>query len=124
MPKILFIEDEPALQRTLGEFLRSSSYEVSSALDGEEGLRLARRDPPDLILLDLVLPKKHGLEVLTELRADPALAGTPVIVLTNVESDEAVERAVALGAKAYLVKTNYALDEVLAKVKAVLGEEK
>ena len=118
---VLFIEDEPALQKTLGEFLREQGYAVIAALDGEAGLDAARRLHPDLVLLDIILPRKPGLEVLEALRGDPELAAIPVIILTNVESGEAVERAVALGARAYLVKTNYALDEVLEKVAAVIG---
>lgn len=121
MHKILFIEEEPALQQALGGFLSSRGYTVTPALDGEAGLALARAERPDLILLDLILPKKHGLDVLGELRADPALRAVPVIVLTNVELDETVEQASRLGAAAYLVKTNYTLEEVLAKVRAVLG---
>lgn len=122
MAHILFIEDEPALQKTLGEFLRAEGHEVASALDGIQGLALARRDHPDLILLDLILPRMPGMEVFRELSSDPELAAIPVIVLTNVESSEAVVEAVELGAKAYLIKTNYSLDEVLAKVNAVLGQ--
>lgn len=122
MAKILFIEDEPALQKVLGDFLQRQGYEVTAALDGAEGLDAARRDRPDLILLDLVLPRLSGLEVLERFREDSNLAAVPVIVLTNVESNEAVEQAVGLGAKAYLVKTNYRLEEVLEKVKATLGQ--
>lgn len=122
MAKILFIEDEPALQKTLGDFLRQEGYKVLSALDGEGGLALAKREYPDLVLLDLILPKMSGLEVFEAMQRDAAMSAIPVIVLTNVESSEAVEKAVALGAKAYLVKTNYSLDEVLAKIKSVLGQ--
>lgn len=120
--KILFIEDEPALQKTLAEFLRGHGYRVISALDGEIGLRLAKSERPDLVLLDLILPRRHGLEVMKAMHADPKLASVPVIVLSNVESSESVEQAVELGAKAYLVKTSYTLDEVLEKIKGVLGK--
>lgn len=122
MAKILLIEDDPALVKALGEFLSLAGYEVASALDGEAGLALARTERPDLILLDLILPRLPGIEVLKELRKDPELAAVPVIVLTNVESTETVEQAVELGAKAYLVKTSYSLEEVLEKVKAALGQ--
>lgn len=121
MQKILFIEDESALQQTLGDFLRQQGYAVIPALDGEAGLTAIKSEHPDLVLLDLILPKKNGLDVLRELRTDPAAAATPVIVLTNVELDSTVREAERLGAKAYLVKTNYSLDEVLEKVKAVIG---
>lgn len=121
MAKIVFIEDEPSLQKTLGAFLTAQGYEVFAALDGETGLAAVRREHPDLLLLDLVLPRKHGLEVLEDIRKDQEIAAIPVIVITNMESSDAVERAVELGAKAYLVKTNYTLEEVLAKIKNVLG---
>lgn len=121
MAKILFIEDEPALQKALGDFLQRHGYEVRAALNGADGLAEARRDRPDLILLDLILPRLSGIEVLTQLRGEPNLEAVPVIVLTNVESSEAVEQAVGLGAKAYLVKTSYRLEEVLEKVKAALN---
>lgn len=123
MTKILFIEDEPALQKALGDFLRESGYEVVAALDGETGLGLSARERPDLVLLDLILPRIGGLDVLQRMRGDPKLNSVPVIVLTNVESNEAVEQALSLGAKAFLVKASYNLDEVLAKIKAVLGEK-
>ncbi len=123
MAKILFIEDEPALQETLGDFLGEQGHAVLSALDGEAGLEMVRRERPDLVLLDLILPRLHGIELLERMRQDPATAGTPVIILTNLESAEEVRRAIELGAKAYLVKTNYTLDEVLEKIQSVLGEQ-
>ncbi|MDP3727764.1 MAG: response regulator [bacterium] len=121
MKKILFIEDEPALQQTLGDFLKGQWYAVVAALDGEAGLAAIKSERPDLVLLDLILPRKHGLDVLREMRADPSIAAIPVIVLTNIESGDAIKEATELGARAYLIKTNYSLDEVLEKVKAVIG---
>ncbi len=120
MKKILFIEDESALQKSLGDVLRKKGYEVFSALDGEIGLRLAKTKSPDLILLDLILPRKDGFEVFEELKKDPNLADIAVIVLTNLERMEDVERALNLGAKTYLVKANYNLSEVVEKIEKVL----
>ena len=120
--KILFIEDESALQKTFGEVLVQEGYQVVSALDGEEGLRLAKSEKPDLILLDLVLPKLHGFEVLKKLKEDSDTDSIAVIVLTNLESTGDVEKAVELGATTYLVKANYDLEDVLAKVKKALGD--
>jgi len=120
MKKILFIEDEAAIQKTLGESLRKRGYEVQSALDGEIGLRMAKQGNPDLILLDLILPKKHGLEVLEELRKDDNTKDTPVIILTNLENVGEVEKAIELGATTYLVKANYSLDEVIEKIEKTL----
>jgi DNA-binding response OmpR family regulator len=122
MKKILFIEDEAAIQKTLGESLRKRDYEVQSALDGEIGLRLAKSENPDLILLDIILPKKNGLEVLEELREDEKTKDIPVIILTNLENVGEVEKAIELGATTYLVKANYSLDEVIEKVRKALED--
>jgi DNA-binding response OmpR family regulator len=117
---ILFIEDESVLQKTFGDILRKESYDMISALDGETGLKLAKSKKPDLILLDLVLPKVHGFEVLKELKSDPGTKDIPIIVLTNLEAIEDINKAIELGAKTYLVKTQYNLEEVVEKVKKAL----
>ena len=122
MKKILFIEDESALQKTFGEILRIEKYEMVSALDGETGLKLAQTEKPDLIILDLVLPKLHGFEVLSRIKADEKTKEIPVIVLTNLETMADVEKAIELGAMTYLVKANYSLEEVINKVKKALTE--
>lgn len=122
MKTILFIEDEAAIQKTLGEALRKRGYEVKSAIDGEAGLRLAKSENPDLVLLDLILPKMHGLEVLEKLRQDDKTKDLPVIILTNLENIGEVERAIELGSTTYLVKTNYSLEEVIDKVKKALND--
>lgn len=120
MKKILFIEDEQAIQKTFGEFLAEAGYKVISALDGELGLNLAEKEKPDLILLDLVLPKVHGLEVLSGLKKNEETKDIPVIILTNIEEAKDVEKALELGATAYLVKTSYKLDELLQKIKELI----
>ena len=122
MKTILFIEDESGLQKTFGDFLRTEGYEMISALDGETGLRLVKTEKPDLILLDLILPKVHGFEALKQLKEDPETKEIPVIVLTNLEEVEDVEKAIELGATTYLVKANYTLEEVISKVKQALGD--
>lgn len=122
MKKILFIEDEAALQKTVGEILQQEGYEMTSALDGETGLRLAKSLKPDLILLDVILPKVHGFEVLKKLKEDPEIKEIPVIVLTNLEEVGDVEKALELGATTYLIKENYSLEEIVEKIKKTLGE--
>ena len=122
MKKILFIEDESALQKTFGEILKQEGYEMISALDGETGLRLAKSEKPDLILLDLILPKMHGFEVLKKLKGDKETKDIPVIVLTNLEKIEDVDKALELGATTYLIKAQYSLEEVVEKIKKVLQE--
>ena len=84
MRKILFIEDEAILQKTFGDILKQADYKVISALDGETGLRLAKTEKPDLILLDLILPAMDGFEILEKLKKDPETKKIPVIVLTNL----------------------------------------
>jgi len=92
-----------------------------SALDGETGLRLAKSAKPDVILLDLILPRVHGFTVLKQLKEDEETKAIPVIVLTNLEEMGDINRAIELGATTYLVKAQYSLEEVLEKVKKVLS---
>ena len=120
MKKILFIEDESALQRAVTHILDDEGYKTFSAMDGEIGIALAHKELPDLILLDLIIPKKDGFAVLGELKNDAATKDIPVIVLTNLEGSVDVERALMLGATTYLVKTNYKLEEVVEKIKNIL----
>ena len=120
MEKILFIEDEPTLQKTVGEVLKQEGYTILEAFDGEVGLAIARSEKPDLILLDLILPKKNGFEVLESLKNDPETSQIKVIVLTNLEGSKDVERTLELGAIAYLVKANYKLEDIVDKIKETL----
>lgn len=122
MKKILIIEDESSLQKTFSDLFQGEGYQTISALDGEEGLRSAKTDRPNLILLDLVLPKIHGLDVLRQLKEDLGTKEIPIIILSNLEGANEVERALELGASTYLVKANYTLKEVLDKIKKELGE--
>ena len=120
MKKILFIEDESALQKAVTAVLAEEGFEVRSAVTGEDGLVAARRDIPDLILLDLVLPQKDGFAVLEELKKDPATSRIPVIIMSNLESSADVQKALDRGAMTYLVKMNYKLEEVVEKIKQIL----
>lgn len=122
MEKIVFVEDETTLQKMLAVALREAGYSVTSASDGETGLAAVRSEKPDLVLLDLILPKMDGFTVLSEIKKDETTARIPVIVLTNLESAEDVGKVVALGATTYLVKANYDLPDIVAKVKEVLGK--
>jgi len=114
--KIVFIEDESRLQEVFKTFFEERGYKLFSAYDGENGLKLAESEMPDLIILDLILPKKNGFDVLKELKENPRLKDIPVIVLTNLEGGQDIERAFSLGAKAYLIKSNYNLDELIEKI--------
>ena len=120
MKTILFIEDEAALQKTLGETLRSEGFQVISALDGEQGLRMAEEEKPDLILLDLVLPKMNGFEVLKRLKQEKETKGIPVIVLTNLEQAKDVDKVIELGGTTYLIKSDYSLEDLTTKIKQII----
>ncbi len=120
MKKILFVEDEPTLQKAVGEILTQEDFKVLSALDGEKGLESIKKEAPDLVLLDLILPKKDGFEVLKEMKEDEKLKDIPVIVLTNLEGTGDVEKALSLGATTYLVKANYELEDVVKMIKQTL----
>lgn len=124
MKKILIVEDETALQKMLSDVLSQEGYETLSALNGKDGLDLARSNKPDLIMLDLIMPRMDGFEVLETLKSDKETQKIPVIVLTNLEAMDNINRAIELGATTYLVKANYELKEVLEKVKQILGEAK
>jgi len=120
MKKILFIEDEPTLQKTLGRALEQEGFEILSALDGEIGITKAKESKPDLILLDLILPKMDGFEVLKRLKENEETKDIPVIILTNLENPEDIEKVLSLGATTYLVKANYDLEEVIDKIEDML----
>lgn len=118
--KILVVEDELTLQKSLLEFLKKEKFEAVGASDGEQGLALAKSMLPDLILLDIILPKKDGYEVLAQLKQDEATKHIPVILLTNLESPENINRAFEKGAHMYLVKSDYRLEEIVEKAREAL----
>ncbi len=119
--KILVVEDEATLQKALVEVLEQSGYEALSAMDGERGLQLAKEENPDLILLDIILPKMDGFEVLKALKEDPKAANIPVIILTNLGDVSSVQQALELGANSYLVKADFHLNDVIEKVERTLA---
>jgi len=118
--RILIIEDDSILQKAMQEFLISDGFEVVAASDGEEGLRFARSKNPDLILLDIILPKINGFEVLKEIKGDAKIKEVPIVVLTNLGGMNDVEKVLALGASTYLVKSDYGLAEIAQKIKETL----
>ncbi len=112
------------MNKALAEFLSEAGFEVLSAYDGEEALRLAKEKKPELILLDIILPKKDGYEVLDELKADGKTAKIPIILLTNLESAENIQKAFDKGTTTYLVKSNYKMEDIVKKIKEVLASNK
>jgi DNA-binding response OmpR family regulator len=121
--KVLVVEDDLVLQRTVFDFLALEGFEMVAASNGEEGIEVAKRENPDLILLDIILPKKDGFEVIEALKADEETKNIPIILLTNLGSLNDVEKALKMGANNYLVKADYKMEEVARKVKEVLKME-
>jgi len=119
MKKIIFVEDDSMLQKVLTNSLKESGYETKQAFDGKEGLSKIKEERFDLILLDLILPKLDGFELLKRLREDSKNKETPVIVLTNLEEPTDIEKMLELGATTYLVKSDQSLEDIVAKVKRV-----
>lgn len=118
--RILLAEDDRFLRRAAEATLRRHGFDVLTAVDGEEALRLARAERPDLVLLDLIMPKLQGFEVLRALKQDETTAGIPVIVISNLGQDNDVRQALEAGATAYLIKAHLGLEELVVRVQAAL----
>lgn len=121
--KIALIEDDEILSKVIYEELRDVDFDVLRAFDGEEGLKLVRSKKPDLVLLDIILPKKGGFEVLEELKKSPDTRDIPVIILTMIGKDEDIKKGLRLGANDYIVKSQHAIAEVVEKIKDFFGKE-
>jgi DNA-binding response OmpR family regulator len=118
MAKILLVEDEPFLSGMYQTKLRLAGFEVSVAKDGEEALEKIKNDQFALILLDIMMPKLNGFEVLKVIRKDvrPETAKVPVLMLTNLGQRSDIEQGLLLGANDYVVKASYTPAEVVAKI--------
>lgn len=121
--KVLVVEDEEILLTGLKEEISSGGYEVEGAVDGVEGLEKVKSFKPDLILLDLLMPKMDGMEMLQKLKTDSETRDIPVVILTNLSDYEKISEALSLGAMDYLVKANYRLEDLLDKVRTVLARK-
>lgn len=117
MKKILIIEDEEILLDLLKEKLTQEGYQVDIAKDGQEGLEKAKRDKPDLILLDIIMPRMGGFEVMEELNKDEKFRGIPIIIISSSGQPVELDRAKKLGATDWLIKTDFDPREVVDKVK-------
>ncbi len=121
MAKILIMEDEPILSQALTIELNSYGYTVFAADNGVDGLEMFYKEKPDLVLLDLLMPKKNGYEVLEELKSKKMLHGLKVIVLSNLGQDDEKKRAIALGAKNFFVKSSIDLEDLTAFIGKMLA---
>jgi len=120
--KILIIEDDRSLQNALVEILTQEGYETASAFDGQEGFEKAGSENPDLILLDIILPKKDGYEVLEEIKKSPQ-KDVPILILTNLEEIDNVQRALDLGATTFMVKSDFSLKDIVEKIRQNLSPQ-
>lgn len=116
---ILIVDDEKNIAISVDYLLRREGYQVSVAHDGEEGLRLIQSDRPDLVLLDIMMPKLNGFQVCEAVRQDPALAGIRIVMLTAKGRDAEKEKGLALGADAYITKP-FSTRELVSQIKALL----
>lgn len=118
--RILIADDEQNIVISLEFLMKREGFEVLIASDGEEAIRRVRADQPDLVLLDVMMPKKSGFEVCQEIKADPALAAVRILMLTAKGRDTEVAKGLALGADAYMTKP-FSTKELVEKVRGLLG---
>ena len=122
-PTILVIEDDPMASRLVALMLGNAGYQVVSASNGLQGLEMAQDSPPDLILLDLMLPGPDGFDVLSQLRTEPRTASVPVIVVSSKSQHTDKQTAASIGANAYLTKP-YKRAELLETIRSLLKRPK
>lgn len=120
--KVLVVEDDSFLAGIYTTKLGLEGFDVLSASDGEAGLKVAKKDLPDIILLDILMPKMDGFEVLDALKKDPTTDKIPVIILTNLGQKEDVERGLKGGAVDYLIKAHFVPADTVAKIRKVLAK--
>jgi DNA-binding response OmpR family regulator len=118
--KVLIIDDDSFLSGIYATKLDIEGFEVATAKDGEEGLKAVEKSVPDLILLDVLMPKLDGFETLKRLKQIEAVKGVPVIMLTNLGQKEDIEKGIEQGAVDYLIKAHFVPAEAVDKIKKVL----
>jgi DNA-binding response OmpR family regulator len=118
---IMIVEDDPLLVKMYEAKFSSSGFNVIKAYDGEQALKDALVAHPDFILLDVMMPKMSGIDMLEKLRTDQWGRSVPVIILSNLSEKQEGEKAARLGVKEYLVKANFTPAEILAKIVAIIG---
>lgn len=118
--KVLVIDDDKFIRLVYESKLKKEGFIVSSAQDGEEGFEKISKEKPDLVLLDMILPKKNGFAILEEMGSDAKLKKIPVIVFSALSQPSDIDRALKLGAKRYLPKDEYSPTEIVNEVKKIL----
>lgn len=119
--KILIIEDDTFLSSMYATKFEIEGFRVITALDGESGIRSAKDELPDIILLDIMLPQMNGFDVLRTLKKDDALKKIPIVLLTNMGQKDDIEQGLNLGADDYMIKAHFMPSEVVGKIRKILG---
>jgi len=122
MKKILVAEDDRVLSNLIRDELNAAGFETMAAVNGKEGLELALKNHPDLILVDIMMPVMDGMQMTTELRKDAWGKNVDIIVLTNLSDDKNIADFLEKGAYDYLVKSNWTIDDVVKRIKDKLGK--
>ncbi len=122
--KILIIEDDPFLADIYATKFNQEGFSVGIAADGELGFKKIQEEKPDIVLLDIVLPKMDGLEVLKKAKEAPELKSIPIVLLTNLGQEGEIKRGLEAGAIQYLIKAHHAPGEVVNLVKKILENKK
>lgn len=120
--KVLLVEDDSFISKMYVTKFTLQKFNVLAAADGEEGLRLAEQEVPDIILLDIMLPKMDGWQVLEHLKINQKTKNIPVLMLTNLGAQEDIERGLELGATDYMIKAHFVPSEVIEKINRLVAE--
>ena len=118
--KVLIVEDEQILMEMYKDKLEDSGFDVICASEAETGLEIAKKEKPDLVLLDILLPKANGVYFLTQLRKDPEIKSTPVLIFSNYDDPDTKLKSTKLGIEEYLIKANYTPGEIIDKITTYL----
>ncbi len=122
MKKILIVDDDTTFLKTLGDFLKSYDYTVLEALDGEEGLIAVEKEEPDLVILDLLMPKLGGMDFLKMLHKDKDSNKIPVLISSNFSGSDKVNEGMEFGVRGYIVKSEESLKTILNAVESIIGK--
>lgn len=123
MPKIVIAEDDQLISASLVQGFGDAGFEVAAANDGEMALEKIKETKPDVVLLDIMMPKLDGLGVLWEIKANPETAKIPAVMLTNMSDADTISKIISAGAADYLLKSDQSIDQVVQKVREVLERE-
>jgi len=121
--KILIIEDDDFFRGLISKKLLFEGFDMYMAVNGEEGIKKVQEIKPSLILLDLLLPTIDGFEVLSKIKNDPEISSLPVIILSNLDNKEDIDRGLKLGASDYLIKSQFTPEMIVEKVKNIFGKK-